>query len=186
MQLFLRLLNALALIAWPLLVWLAIVHPQWRGVMLVLALLFLARIWMLRRVSGAMGRTMLMLAVIGSSMCIISWLLRAWHLLLWYPVVVNGLMLMLFAGSLWSPMPLVERLARLREPALPLRAVRYTRRVTQLWCGFFIFNGSVALVTCLHNDITLWTLWNGGISYLLMGSLMGGEWLLRKRIRPEP
>jgi len=128
---------------------------------------------------------MLLLALVGSALCLASLLLRSQHLLLWYPLVVNASMLLLFGASLWSPMPLVERLARLREPDLPPRAVRYTRRVTQVWCGFFIFNGSVALLTCLLNDVTLWTLWNGCISYLLMGTLMGGEWLLRQRIRKQ-
>ncbi|ORM68554.1 hypothetical protein [Pantoea rwandensis] len=179
----LRLLNALALLTWPFLVWLAVTHPQWRGVIVVLALVFGWRIWNLRHAQGAMGRVMLLLALVGTLLCLASVLLRSQHLLLWYPVVVNVLMLLMFGGSLWSPMPLIERLARLREPELPPRAVQYTRRVTQVWCIFFIGNGSVALFTCLLNDVTLWTLWNGCISYLLMGTLMGGEWLLRQRLR---
>ncbi len=109
--------------------------------------------------------------------------MRSQHLLLWYPVVVNLAMLLLFAASLWRAMPLVERLARLREPNLPPQAVRYTRRVTQVWCLFFIFNGGMALATCLIGNLHLWTLWNGGISYLLIGMLMGGEWLVRQRMR---
>ncbi|UVC30764.1 hypothetical protein [Pantoea sp. SOD02] len=181
----LRLLNGVALLAWPFLVWLTITQPQWRGVTALLALLFVLRVWTLRRAARPMARVMLLLALVGSALCLASLLLRSQHLLLWYPLVVNALMLLLFGASLWSPMPLVERLARLREPDLPPRAVRYTRRVTQVWCGFFIFNGSVALLTCLLNDVTLWTLWNGCISYLLMGTLMGGEWLLRQRIRKQ-
>lgn len=181
----LRLLNGAALLAWPFLVWLTLTQPQWRGVTGLLALLFVLRVWTLRRAAGPMARVMLLLALVGSALCLASLLLRSQHLLLWYPLVVNALMLLLFGASLWSPMPLVERLARLREPDLPPRAVRYTLRVTQVWCGFFIFNGSVALLTCLLNDVTLWTLWNGCISYLLMGTLMGGEWLLRQRIRKQ-
>ncbi|MBA0037893.1 hypothetical protein HS962_16970 [Pantoea sp. BIGb0393] len=181
----LRLLNGAALLAWPFLVWLTLTQPQWRGITGLLALLFVLRVWSLRRAAGPMGRVMLLLALVGTVLCLTSLLLRSQHLLLWYPLVVNVLLLLLFGASLWSPMPLVERLARLREADLPARAVRYTRRVTQVWCGFFIFNGSVALVTCLLNDVTLWTLWNGCISYLLMGTLMGGEWLLRQRIRKQ-
>ena len=88
-------------------------------------------------------------------------------------------MLAVFGGSLWSSMPIVERLARLRDPQLPAVAVRYTRRVTQIWCAFFIFNGGVALFTALHGDMALWTAWNGMVAYLLMGLLMGSEWLVR-------
>jgi len=31
--------------------------------------------------------------------------------------------------------------------------------------------------------MALWTLWNGLLSYLLIGLLMAGEWLVRQRIR---
>ncbi|HHO0373892.1 TPA: hypothetical protein ACRR6V_001885 [Enterobacter hormaechei] len=30
---------------------------------------------------------------------------------------------------------------------------------------------------------SLWTLWNGMIAYLLMGTLMAGEWLVRQRVK---
>lgn len=73
-------------------------------------------------------------------------------------------------------MPIVERLARLQEPDLPEKGVRYTRRVTQIWCGFFIINGGIALFTALYGDMSLWTAWNGMIAYFLMGTLMAGEW----------
>jgi uncharacterized membrane protein len=181
----LRLLNVTALLAWPFLVWLALTYPQWRLLLLLLAVLFVLRGWSLRRAQSAMARSGLWMALIGSVLCLASWLLRGQHLLLWYPVVVNALLLLLFASSLWRGMPLVERIARLREPQLPARAVRYTRRVTQVWCGFFVFNGGVALMTCLLADLRIWTLWNGCISYLLMGSLMAGEWLLRQRVRKQ-
>jgi len=54
-----------------------------------------------------------------------------------YPALVNVVMLTVFATSLRFGPPLVERLARLQEPDLPPFAVVYTRRVTQVWCGFF-------------------------------------------------
>lgn len=79
-------------------------------------------------------------------------------------------------------MPLVERLARLQYPQLSAQGVRYTRRVTQIWCGFFILNGSVALITAQIGDMALWSAWNGMIAYLLMGALMAGEWLVRRRV----
>lgn len=179
----LRLLNGLALFAWPFLVWLAMTYSQWHDVMVFAALLFAWRMWNLRDARGAMGRTLLLLASGGALLCLTSMILRSQHLLLWYPVGVNALLLLVFGRSLWRSMPLVERLARWREPDLPRHVIRYTWRVTQVWCGFFLVNGGVALVTCLHNDISLWTLWNGCISYLLMGMLMGGEWLLRQCIR---
>ncbi|STQ08598.1 Predicted membrane protein [Enterobacter cloacae] len=54
--------------------------------------------------------------------------------------------------------------------------------MTKVWCGFFIGNGAVALFTVLYADLRLWTLWNGMLSYILMGTLMAGEWLVRQRV----
>ena len=104
-----------------------------------------------------------------------------------YPVLVSAVLLILFGISLFHPPSMVERLARLREPDLPPAAVRYTRRVTEVWCCFFIGNGTIALLTALYASTKVWTFYNGFLSYLLMAALMGGEWLVRQRIRtPRP
>ena len=62
-------------------------------------------------------------------------------------------------------------------------AVAYTRRVTQVWCGFFVFNGAVSLGTALWGSPAAWALYNGLLAYVLMGVLFGGEWLLRQRVK---
>lgn len=97
-----------------------------------------------------------------------------------YPAAVNLGMLALFGLSLVFPPSMVERFARLGEPDLPDAAIGYTRRVTQVWCAFFVGNGAVALYTALYADRDAWSLYNGFIAYLLMGALFGGEWLVRR------
>lgn len=171
------------LLLWPVLVWYALSHPTARWMLLLLALPFILRWLGLRQQGGAFAAVGRWLAVAGAGLCAASILLRNHHLLLWYPLAVNAILLLLFAASLFSPMPVIERLARLHEAELPPRAILYTRRVTQLWCLFFIFNGAMALVTCLLNSLFWWTLWNGCISYLLIGLLMMCEWLARQRMR---
>lgn len=99
-----------------------------------------------------------------------------------YPALVNLGFLILFAASLVSPPSIVERFARLRHPDLPPKAVVYTCRVTWVWCLFFIFNGSVAAFTALWASDEIWALYNGFIAYLLIGALVGGEWLVRRRV----
>nr|WP_255653589.1 MULTISPECIES: hypothetical protein [unclassified Myxococcus] len=100
-----------------------------------------------------------------------------------YPVLVNSMLLAVFATSLVYPPTVIERLARLREPQLPASGVAYTRRVTQVWCGFFVVNGGIALATALWASDATWALYNGLISYGLMGLLFAGEWLVRRRVR---
>lgn len=100
-----------------------------------------------------------------------------------YPVLVSCVMLAAFAYSLVSPPSIIERMARLRDPHLPPAAIVYTRRVTQIWCVFFVFNGSVSLATAVWASEAIWSLYTGVISYVLMGLLFGGEFLLRMRFK---
>lgn len=171
---------ALLMLAWPLLIWLGIELDLLFWLLPALIGLQLCHLWLTGR-SGPLGRLPQLAAGVGITLCLASAILRQQQWLLYYPVVVNGLMLLVFGGSLRSTMPLVERLARLRQPDLPAAAIPYTRRVTRIWCGFFLFNGTVALFTCLVGNPRLWACWNGGIAYGLMGGLMAGEWLFRQR-----
>ncbi|HBQ2881684.1 TPA: hypothetical protein L7V13_002273 [Klebsiella quasipneumoniae subsp. quasipneumoniae] len=176
------LLTGILLLAWPFIIWFGLAHNSLQGLLPLMALMLFLRFRQTRRRAGALSVVTQIVAVAGMTLCIASYLLKTHQLLLFYPVVVNSVMLAVFGGSLWSTMPIIERLARLHEPDLPERAVRYTRRVTQIWCAFFIINGGIALFTALYGDLSLWTAWNGMISYLLMGTLMAGEWLVRQRV----
>ncbi|EIW8500421.1 hypothetical protein [Klebsiella pneumoniae] len=177
-----QLLTGLMLLAWPFLIWFGLTHNSLHWLLPLMALLLFLRFRQTRRQAGPLRVVTQVAAVAGIALCVASYLLKTHQLLLFYPVVVNGVMLAVFGGSLWTSMPIVERLARLREPALPESAVRYTRRVTQIWCAFFIGNGGIAFLTALHGDMALWTVWNGMIAYLLMGALMAGEWLVRRQV----
>lgn len=113
--------------------------------------------------------------------CVI-WLLQRPQSMYWYPVWVNLLMLLLFGASLLGKQSLIERLARLQDPNLPPQAIPYTRRVTQIWCVFFILNGSTAALLVWLQRFDWWALYTGIIAYILMGLLLGGEWLYRKKV----
>jgi uncharacterized membrane protein len=97
-----------------------------------------------------------------------------------YPVAVNAGMLLVFGTSLAYPPSMIERFARLSEPALGPAAIVYTRQVTRIWCAFFVANGAVAGYTALYASRDAWALYNGLIAYLLMGSLFAGEWIYRR------
>ena len=177
-----KLLTGLLLLAWPFVIWFGLAHNGLHWLLPLIALLLLLRLRQTRRQAGPLQVVTQIVAVVGIALCVASVLLKTHQLLLFYPVVVNAVMLAVFGGSLWSAMPIVERLARLQEPDLPEKGMRYTRHVTQIWCGFFIINGGITLFTALYADMSLWTAWNGMIAYLLMGTLMAGEWLVRRQV----
>ncbi len=166
-----------ASVAYPLLVWLALgrVGPRW----VALGLAALA----LTRAAFARERFWLAVALAAASLAAASAWLGGWAPLKLYPVVVNLALLGAFAASLRHGPSAVERLARLREPSLPPTAVAYTRRVTQVWCVFFAVNAAVSAATALWAGSATWALYNGVVAYVAMGALMGGEWLVRRRVR---
>lgn len=100
-----------------------------------------------------------------------------------WPVLINAGLLGVFLWSLYHPPSVIERLARRQEPDLPPSGVRYTYRVTQVWCGFFAINGSLSLLTALYADQALWTLYNGGIAYALSALLFAVEWCIRQGVK---
>jgi uncharacterized membrane protein len=100
--------------------------------------------------------------------------------LLYWPVLVCAAFLFSFGRTLWSPPPFVERFARLQNPNLGPVEVAYCRRVTQVWCLFFIVNGSIALALALKGSLKAWALYCGCISYLLIGALFAAEYLYRR------
>ena len=100
-----------------------------------------------------------------------------------YPVLVNAAMLAVFTYSLFIPPSIIEQFARTQEPNFGPQSVRYTRRVTQVWCAFFALNGGVALVTALSASAATWSLYNGVIAYLLMAVLFAGEYGIRRNFK---
>lgn len=145
--------------------------------------LLLGALWLARALSTRQSPLSRTLNIAALSFCLVLALADSSALLLGYPVLINLALLGLFAGSLCSGMPIIERLARLQEPDLPPAAVRYTRKVTWVWVGFFSVNAAIATGLALWAPLAWWTLYTGLIAYLLMGLLFAGEWLVRQRVR---
>lgn len=100
-----------------------------------------------------------------------------------YPVFMTAAMLAAFAHSLVRPPSMIERFARIAEPDLPPEGVTYTRQVTWVWVAFLVVNLGLAVYTSLFASLELWALYNGGVSYVLMGLLFGGEVIVRHWVK---
>ena len=164
-------------LAYPFAVYFGIEHLSPRAFAALLGALWLARLLSAGRSASRWT------AAVALLFCLLLALLDDSTLLRWYPVLINVAMLVLFAGSLFSGMPVIERLARLQEPELPASGVRYTRQVTKVWVTFFILNGTIAAALTLWAPLSWWTLYNGLIAYVLIGLLFAGEWLVRQYVK---
>lgn len=181
MKAMVRLIALAVLVAYPLLVFFGLQHLSLAAVAGLLALLLLLRAL---TIPASQRKQALPLVAVGLLLVALAGLRRDPQWLLFYPVAINLLLLLTFGASLRWPPTVVERIARLREPDLPAAATPYLRRVTQIWCLFFLANGTIALATVVAGDLACWTLYNGLISYLLIGALVAGEWLYRRFVLP--
>lgn len=99
-----------------------------------------------------------------------------------YPLLISGSLFIIFALSLRRETSIIERFAAVYEKNITPKKRLYMRKVTLLWCIFFSFNLVVSTITWLAMSATVWTWYNGVISYLLMGTLFIGEYLYRRCI----
>lgn len=110
-----------------------------------------------------------------------------------YSVVISATMLFVFGSSLFFKLNIIFRFACLGDKSVKGSSFEpqvnsYCKKVTVVWCVFFVLNGSVSAFTALHdfgNDALndkIWSVYNGGISYILMGLLFAVEFLVRKMV----
>ncbi len=149
----------------------------WQIASLLLSLLTL-RLILTRSTSNAISPLLILL---GIAFCMIAVWSNDLITLRFYPVLISFSLLTIFVTSLFYPPPIIERLARLQHPDLPEQGIIYTRKVTIVWCVFFIINGLISLTTALWCSFEWWSLYNGFISYILMAALMGIEYWVRIR-----
>lgn len=189
MSTFFKALIAVLILAYPVLVYLGLSQLDVRVLALILIALAIARVAGIfgfgNKLAGdaPMQTQMIFAALILVIVAASSFIFDSAEALRFYPVLINCLFLVLFALTLRTPPSMIERLARLSDAHLPPEGVAYTRKVTMVWCGFFVLNGSIALYTTLMSDLDVWAFYNGFLSYCLMGLLFGGEYLVRLRMK---
>jgi len=176
---------AVLTLLYPFLVYLGLTRWNTRLLAVVLLGLFGLRLLLLRGEGRAILRNLLPGLIAATLICLLVLVLNDGGYFLYYPVFMNLGLLMAFAYSLSHPPPIIERFARLTEPDLPDVAVPYCRKVTVVWCVFFAVNGSIALITALFTPVKIWTLYNGFISYVLMGLLFAVEYAVRRTVKKK-
>lgn len=184
-----KIVLAIITLLYPLVVFYGLTEFSVRWLSLVLLLLFLLRLWLLKNNKDDQAKKILSsnskqaISVIVLLLLLFSFIFGENIGLLFYPVVINSALALVFLYSLVNPPPVIERLARLSQTDLPPHAIRYTRKVTKVWLGFFIINAIIASYTALFTSIATWTLYNGLIAYLLMALLFVGEYLVRIKVQ---
>ena len=97
------------------------------------------------------------------------------------PVLINAVLLATFGASLApGAMPMIERFARMQDPALDAPKAAHCRQFTWVWCAFFVMNGGTAATLALAAPLSWWATYTGLLAYGLMGLLFTLEYVVRK------
>ena len=100
-----------------------------------------------------------------------------------YPIFISLGLAGFFGYTLLRPPTIIERIARIREADVTDAALPYFFKVTTAWVCFFLVNAGLSAWTALDGSLELWTLYNGLISYVLMGGLFAIEFVIRRFAR---
>ena len=95
-----------------------------------------------------------------------------------YPPVVNFCMFMIFFTSIFQDKTVIQKIALMMEPDADEAVMRYTRRLTYVWAGFAFLNFLVSFATIFMSE-KIWALYNGFISYFLVGLVFIIEYIIR-------
>lgn len=163
-------------LSYPFVVFFGLQMASPRHLALVIGVLFLLRLIRLR---AAAVRPLILPAILCLGVCAWSTALDDEAGLLLLPVFISGGFLLAFGWTLVRPPSIVEAFARLVAPDLSDAEVRYCRRVTWVWAVFFVVNGTVAWLTTRQASREAWVIYNGLISYLIIGGLFVAELFYR-------
>lgn len=179
-----RALAAIALIAYPWLVWRGLRAGSLRAVALGVALVIAPAVILRLRARGDAG--LALLPLLTATLLLIAAVLESRGLVLLVPIAINAVLGVAFGATLLraGARPMIERFARLQEPELDQEKVAWCRTWTWIWCGFFAINGSVAALLAGLAPVAWWALYTGLVSYALIGALLALEWVLRVRRFP--
>ncbi len=96
-----------------------------------------------------------------------------------YPVCMNLFICLTFGLSL-KDKPLITTFAEKIEKHMTDEIRLYTRKATWAWTIFMAFNTLISIMTLFLPTI-YWTIYNGCLSYILIGMMFLGEYLVRRR-----
>jgi len=187
-----RILLIAASVAYPVIIFLSLVYLKVSPRILSLSVFAVALVNFLvftgERSSGpGRGRT-IALSCLLAVLAVAAFVTNRTVVLRFYPVLVGLSLLTVFGFTLVKPPAMILRFALLQDKTLRESAdfsavERYCKKVTIIWCAFFIGNTAIALYTTLYASAFVWSLYNGLISYILMGCLFVGEFIVRKFVR---
>ena len=91
---------------------------------------------------------------------------------------MNTCIFLIFFSSLFTKETIIQKFAKVLEGELKPKVAIYTRKLTYVWCIFLFINLLISILTIFMSD-KIWMIYNGCISYILIGLLFIIEYPVR-------
>ena len=201
MKTFLKVFVALISILYPVLVFTLLVVYKMPVRIVSLCVVFLALVYFLSSTSASSKEKIqpdkkkkfsfsikpLVSSVFLFAVGIICYITNSSLFLKLYPIVISLMLLFVFGITLITKPNMIFRFATLQDKSIigsvnEKRIERYCLKVTYVWCTFFILNSLAAAYTVFFCDERVWTIYNCGISYAIMGTIFAVEFIIRWRV----
>ena len=123
------------------------------------------------------------------SICITLFVIWLFHytqifLVKFYPVCANLTVFLAFFVSLFKKETIIQKYAKIVAGELSDAALKYTRILTYVWAGLTFFNFVASLISVFMSS-KIWALYNGLISYVLIGTLFFVEYIVRIALKKK-
>ena len=102
-----------------------------------------------------------------------------------YPALADLAYLTIMVTSFFFPPPLAYYFINIFDKSIKTKIPKarfdvYCVRASVVWCVYFVIDGITALLTAYFSSDFVWGVYNGGITYAIMGLIFAGEFVILK------
>lgn len=103
-----------------------------------------------------------------------------------YPVIMNFCIFLIFFSSLFDKETVIQKFARISEGGGELhpKTKTYTKNLTYIWCIYLLIQFFASVATLFMSD-KIWMIFNGCVSYILLGLFFAIEYIVRIRFKKK-
>ena len=181
MHLLLKIILIAIILIYPFLIFFGIKFLSIKYLGLLIILMFSLRLLILK---NSVDKVWIYITILGIILVLFSMFVNNIIVMLLYPMFISCILCITFAYSLFQDKSIITKIAiKMSNTDLPAFALTYTWYVTLAWCMFFVVNASISLATVIYGAMDVWSIYNGFISYILIGIFMSIEIIVRFLVR---
>jgi len=107
-----------------------------------------------------------------------------------YPALTALAYLIIMTTSFFFPPPLAYYFIDIFDKTIKTKIPKeifdnYCFKASIVWCIFFVIDGTIAVTTAFYCSELVWGIYNGGITYCIMGLIFVGEFIVLKSIEKK-